>query len=214
MHSLDPAFLDRQSITRQPVRTVREVGVLRGTKALYRQQPAQVLETLWQVAASQNTKSSNRIEGGVAPPRRIREIVQEKATPANQSEQEIAGYRDFLSTIHANCSDMRLTSGLVRQLHRDLYRFTSQPGDDWRTAGKENVERHLRRDRANALSVPRSQVLLSWVDGTRRRTPIATSFRSLAALQFALGAVGGLADVGHSPCCPRPSARTGIPRAV
>ena len=141
MNSLDPAFLDRQSITRQLVSTVREIGVLRRREELYRQQSPQVLETLRQVVI-QSTKSSNRIGGGGAAPRRIREIVPEKATPANRSEEEIAGHRDVLSTIHANYSDMRLTSGLVRQLHRDLYQFTPQPGGDWKTADNEIIERH------------------------------------------------------------------------
>ena len=65
MHSLDPAFLDRQSITQQLLSTVREIGVLRGREELYRQQSPQVLETLRQVAVIQSTESSNRIEGVV-----------------------------------------------------------------------------------------------------------------------------------------------------
>jgi Fic family protein len=142
VHSLDPAFLDRQPVTHQLLSTVREIGVLRGKEELYRQQSPQILETLRQVAVIQSTESSNRIEGVVAPPQRIEELVQQKAAPANRSEQEIAGYRDVLATIHANHADMRLTPGLVRQMHRDLYKFTPQPGGEWKAADNEIIERH------------------------------------------------------------------------
>ena len=63
----------------------------------------------------QSTESSNRIEGVVAPPQRIRDLVAKRTQPANCSEQEIAGYRDVLNTIHTNFADMPLVEQEQRQ---------------------------------------------------------------------------------------------------
>ena len=101
---------------------------------LYQRQSPQVLETLRQVAMIQSTESSNRIEGVTAPPHRIRSLVQLKSTPRNRSEQEIAGYRDVLSTIHASASDIPFTANVVLQLHRDLYQFLPGRGGYWKRA--------------------------------------------------------------------------------
>ena len=40
------------------------------------------------------------IENIKAPHKRIEELVDEKTTPRNRSEEEIAGYRDALNTVH------------------------------------------------------------------------------------------------------------------
>src|SRR5690554_2095034 len=100
MYSLDEQFDQRLPLTHGLLRTARTLGEYRGKEELYRQQMPQVLETLKQAAIIQSTESSNRIEGVTAPAKRIREIVAEKTTPRDRPEQEIAGYRDVLNTIH------------------------------------------------------------------------------------------------------------------
>jgi Fic family protein len=91
-------------------------------------------------AVIQSTESSNRIEGVVAPPQRIRDLVAKRTEPANRSEQEIAGYRDVLNTIHRNFADMQLTSNLVLQLHRDLFQFVPRGGGRWKSADNDITE--------------------------------------------------------------------------
>jgi len=86
--------LDRQPINQGLVQSVRLVGEYRGKQTLFKQQSSQVLEALRETAVIQSTVSSNRIEGVVAPLERIRELVAHRTTPANRSEQEIAGYRE------------------------------------------------------------------------------------------------------------------------
>src|SRR5215216_5129887 len=100
MHSLTPEFLERQPVTPALVTTIRELGEFKGKQDLFREQAPQVLETLREAAVIQSTESSNRIEGVVAPPERIRELVAHRTTPENRSEQEIAGYREVLNSIH------------------------------------------------------------------------------------------------------------------
>jgi len=104
------------------------------------QQTPQVLESLRQVAIIQSTESFNRIEGIEAPVERIKKLVEHKNTPKNRSEQEIAGYRDALATIHANHANMPYTTGLVLQLHRDLYQFVAQQGGRWKMTDNEISE--------------------------------------------------------------------------
>jgi hypothetical protein len=74
----------------------------RESRSYFKQQAPQVLGTLRQAAVIQSTESSNRIEGITVPLERIKKLVTEKTTPRDRSEQEIAGYRDVLTTIHTN----------------------------------------------------------------------------------------------------------------
>ena len=56
------------------------------------------LDTLLKVAKIQSTSSSNKIEGIYTSDKRMNEIVNLKVEPKNRNEEEIAGYRDVLST--------------------------------------------------------------------------------------------------------------------
>jgi Fic family protein len=67
-----------------------------------------------------------------APLARIRALVAETTTPRSRPEQEIAGYRDVVNTVHAHHSDIAFTPNVVRQFHRDLFRYTAAPGGDWK----------------------------------------------------------------------------------
>lgn len=121
-------------LTHGLLQTVRALGELKGRQELFTKQAPQALLTLRQAAIVQSTESSNRIEGVVAPPKRLQQLLADKTTPQNRSEQEILGYRDVLATIHASAPAMPFTPGIVQQLHRDLFRYTAQPGGTWKAA--------------------------------------------------------------------------------
>lgn len=140
MHSFAVGFLDAHPITPALLTTVREIGEHKGRQELFSQQSPQVLETLRGAAVIQSTESSNRIEGVVAPPERIRQLVAHRTEPRNRSEQEIAGYRDVLQTIHANHAHIPFRTGVVLQFHRDLYRFLPGFGGQWKSAPNEITE--------------------------------------------------------------------------
>jgi Fic family protein len=144
MHSLNEKFDRRLPLTHSLVRTLGLLHEYRGKEELYRQQVPQALESLRQAAVIQSTESSNRIEGVIAPAKRIRELVAETTTPTDRSEQEIAGYRDVLSTIHGNHGAMRFTAGLVKQLHRDLFKYSDQRGGQWKSVANRITQ--LRSD--------------------------------------------------------------------
>lgn len=88
------------------VAALTDIAEARGRAELYRQQYPTGLETLRKVALVQSTEASNAIENIHAPLARIEALVAEKITPQTRSEQEIAGYRDVLATIHANGADI------------------------------------------------------------------------------------------------------------
>lgn len=140
MNSFAPGFLERLPVSQNLLRTVRLLGEFKGREALFRQQLPQALETLRQVAVIQSTESSNRLEGVTAPLKRIQALVAEKTTPLGRSEQEIAGYRDVLNTIHANHVNLPFTTGTVLQLHRDLYAYVPSEGGRWKATDNEIAE--------------------------------------------------------------------------
>ncbi len=141
--SFSPGFLEAQPVSPGLVQTIRLLGEYKGKEALYLQQTPQVLEALRQSAVIQSTESSNRLEGVTASPGRIRDLVAQKVTPSNRSEQEIAGYRDVLATIHVNHNHMPPSTGLVRQLHRDLFQLTAAGGGDWKATDNQITERRF-----------------------------------------------------------------------
>ena len=71
-----------------------------GKQELYLKQRPDELEKLVEIAKIQSTEASNAIEGIVTTSTRIKQLVEEKTTPRNRDEQEIAGYRDVLNVIH------------------------------------------------------------------------------------------------------------------
>lgn len=141
MRSLLPEFLEAQLPTHALLRSVATVHDFRGREELFRQQSPEVLETLRRSAVVSSVQASNRIEGIVAPAARMWGLVARRTEPRTRSEQEIAGYRDVLDTIHANWNEIPLTPGTVLQLHRDLFRYTPQPGGHWKTVDNQIVER-------------------------------------------------------------------------
>ena len=98
-----------------------------GKQEMYlRQRPAE-LEKLVDIAKIQSTEASNAIEGIVTTYNRIRQLVEEKTTPRNRDEQEIAGYRDVLSIIHESFDAIPITRNYILQLHKILYSRMNNP---------------------------------------------------------------------------------------
>lgn len=114
-----------------------EVTAGRGREEAFRRQNPQVLDTLSEVARIQSTEASNAIESITAPPARIAELVQEKTTPQNRPEEEIAGYRKVLDTIHSSAEHIPFKRSIVEQFHRDLYSFTRAPGGRFKSTTNE-----------------------------------------------------------------------------
>ena len=61
-----------------------------GKQELYLRQRPDELDKLVEIAKIQSTEASNAIEGIVTTNTRIKQLVEEKTTPRNRDEQEIA----------------------------------------------------------------------------------------------------------------------------
>ena len=127
--------LDKQiGLVPAPIaRTLGTVDTYRGREDAFRMQRPQVLDALIDVARIQSTEASNAIEHIVASRRRIEALVEQKTTPRNRSEAEIAGYRAVLDLIHERALEIPFQPSVVEQLHRDLYQYTARPAGRWKS---------------------------------------------------------------------------------
>ena len=122
MQSLTHGFLTSLRYDGLQLATLRALGEHQGKQKLYATQSPEMLAGLRQVAVVESTESSNRLEGVVVTPRRLKSLVIRNAMPKGRSEQEVAGYRDALALIHESARDIPFKDGVVLQLHGMLYR--------------------------------------------------------------------------------------------
>ena len=100
-----------------------KIHEFKGRQDLYSRQNPMLIEKLTDAAKAQSIEASNRIEGIVTTSVRIRQLALKKTEPRNRNEQEIAGYRDVLNTIHDSHDYIPLKSSVLLQLHRDLMQY-------------------------------------------------------------------------------------------
>ena len=98
-----------------------------GKHELYLKQRPKELEKLVEIAKIQSTEASNAIEGIVTTSTRIKQLVEERTTPRNRDEQEIAGYRDVLNIIHESFDAIPLSQNYILQLHKIMYSHMNNP---------------------------------------------------------------------------------------
>lgn len=108
------------------VALLTQLHEFKGEQAMFAQAKPDVLNTLTEIAKIQSTEASNRIEGIYTSDERLKKLMLDKTTPKSRNEQEIAGYRDVLATIHENYEYIPLRPNMILQLHGDLYKFSGQ----------------------------------------------------------------------------------------
>lgn len=113
----------KKLLTPEIISLLTAIHEYKGEQRLIADRYADVLTDLIDIAKIQSTESSNKIEGIYTSNERLKKIVLDKTMPRNRNEQEIAGYRDVLNTIHENYDFIPIQSILLLQLHRDLYKF-------------------------------------------------------------------------------------------
>jgi len=142
MQSLTSDYLAALRFDGIQVATLRALGECQGRQMLYAAQSPEALKGLRQIAAVESTESSNRLEGVVVAPVRLKSLVIRNALPKTRSEQELAGYRDALALIHESAAHMPFNEGVVLQLHTMLYRYMPQAGGCWKATNNDIIERH------------------------------------------------------------------------
>lgn len=115
-------------LTPEIVQMLTSIHEHKGKQEFFMEANVDGLKTLLEVAIIQSTGASNRIEGIYTTDKRLEELVKQKAEPRNRSEQEIAGYREVLATIHDNYEYIKPRPNIILQLHRDLYSYSGSGG--------------------------------------------------------------------------------------
>ena len=111
-------------LTPDIVTLLTQIHEFKGEQNLFIEAHSDTLTQLVEIAKIQSTEASNKIEGIYTSDERLKKIVLDKTTPRTRNEQEIAGYRDVLATIHESYEYIPLRPSMILQLHRDLYKFS------------------------------------------------------------------------------------------
>ena len=125
MHTFDYKETPKQLLTPEIVNMLSSLHEFRGKQELYIEAKSDVLTALLDIAKIQSTKASNKIEGIYTSDERLEALVMDKVEPRNRSEEEIAGYREVLATVHDSYEYIPICPNNILQLHRDLYSFSS-----------------------------------------------------------------------------------------
>jgi Fic family protein len=142
MHSLTLDYLDQLSFSAQQATTLKAIGEYRGKQELFTKQTPQILDSLKAAAMIESVESSNRLEGITAKRDRIEALVLKPTTPANRSEEEIAGYRDALQQIHEQAAHLPINTNTILQFHAMINRYTSEISGRWKQVDNVIRERY------------------------------------------------------------------------
>ncbi len=148
-------------LTPEVVALLTEIYECKGKQTLYIEAQPDVLTTMLQTAKIQSIGASNRLEGIHTSDQRLIALMNEKDLPRNRSEEEIAGYRKVLDTIHESYDYIPIKPSILLQLHRDLYSYgVSSNGGSWKNTNnaivqeRESGEKFVRFQPLSALETP------------------------------------------------------------
>ena len=114
----------KELLTPDIVAQLTQIHEFKGEQNLFVEANCDTLTQLVEIAKIQSTEASNKIEGIYTSDERLKKIVLDKTVPQTRNEQEIAGYRDVLATIHENYEYISLRPNMILQLHQNLYKFS------------------------------------------------------------------------------------------
>ncbi|MBR5273217.1 MAG: Fic family protein [Clostridia bacterium] len=116
----------KELLTPEIVTMLLQIHEFKGEQNLFIEAQSDTLIQLIEIAKIQSTEASNKIEGIYTSDERLKKLLTNKTTPRTRNEQEIAGYRDVLSTIHESHEFIPVRPSIILQLHRDLYKFSGK----------------------------------------------------------------------------------------
>ena len=119
---------DTIHITPEMLMLLSEVDEFKGAwRALGTLAPER-LRALRRVATIESIGSSTRIEGGKLSDREVERLLSRLAIKKfdSRDEQEVAGYAETMETIFHAFADIPLTENHLKQLHRDLLRYSQK----------------------------------------------------------------------------------------
>ena len=110
------------------LRLIAEIDEFKGAWTAIGRIAPERLKALRRVASIESIGSSTRIEGAKLSDTDVERLLSNlKATSlASRDEQEVAGYSDALETIIGNWREIQISENHLRQLHRDLLKYSSR----------------------------------------------------------------------------------------
>lgn len=116
------------NITPTILKLIAEIDEFKGAwTALGRISPER-LATLRRVATIESIGSSTRIEGAKLSDKEVEALLAglDVKVFASRDEEEVAGYAETMEMVFAHWQDIALTENHIRQLHRDLLKYSSK----------------------------------------------------------------------------------------
>lgn len=125
---MDMFKTDALKITHEFLALIAEIDEFKGAwRALGTLAPERLL-ALRHVATIESIGSSTRIEGSKLSDRDVEKLLFNLAIKSfkTRDEQEVAGYADVMNMVFASWKEITLTENHIRQLHRDLLRYSEK----------------------------------------------------------------------------------------
>jgi Fic family protein len=119
---------DTIQITQELLALLSEIDEFKGAWRSLGTIAPERLNALRRVATIESIGSSTRIEGSKLTDREVERLLGnlEIKRFSTRDEQEVAGYADVMETVFRAWSDIPITENYIKQLHRDLLRFSDK----------------------------------------------------------------------------------------
>jgi len=115
-------------ITKEILAIISEIDEFKGAwRALGTLEPER-LSSLRRIATIESVGSSTRIEGSKLTDREIEKLLSKLDIKSfmSRDEQEVAGYAEVMETIFNNWEHIPITENHIKQLHRDLLKYSDK----------------------------------------------------------------------------------------
>lgn len=153
-----------------------DLGEARGKQELFTKQSPQRLKALREHALIESAVSSNRIEGVVVEPARVRPVIVGKSPLRDRDEEEVRGYRNALNLIHQQGAKLAISEKTIRELHRSARAAVGDAGQ-YKKRESDIIERYpdgrqrVRFKTMSAAKTPASmaELITLWHRGLEER---------------------------------------------
>jgi len=117
---------DSIQITPELLALISEIDEFKGAWRLLGTLAPERLNALRRVATIESIGSSTRIEGSKLTDREVEHLLSKLEIKSfdSRDEQEVAGYAEVMETVFHAFADIPFTENHVKQLHRDLLRYS------------------------------------------------------------------------------------------
>lgn len=119
---------DSIHITQDLLASLSEIDEFKGAWRLLGTLAPERLNALRRVATIESIGSSTRIEGSKLTDREVEHLLSKLEIKKfdSRDEQEVAGYAEVMETVFHNFTDIPITENHLKQLHRDLLRYSEK----------------------------------------------------------------------------------------